>query len=232
MALCLGFYCVFDEPLKEQDDGSTLSCDCRNEWNRHGDCPVIMIVRSSKLKPFRNGNATGIEFEIRSRYASTRAGVPDGLPITVIHIGAAQTAVASGAGAEPATVMMLAIGSQKTSSEFFKHNPPTAEELENAIIVVEDEVTRARTMTAADSILFTFDAAILEVALNSGVSNSLNLIVSRDAIERTFDRFAQVMLGNSASHQGIPASTAFAATLLILREFMHHLQFSSINIKT
>jgi exopolyphosphatase/pppGpp-phosphohydrolase len=190
-----------------------------------------MIVRPSILKPFRKGNASDIESEIRSRYAATRAGVPDGLPITVIHIGAAQTAVASGAGTEPATIMMLAIGSQKTSSEYFKHNPPTAGELENAIMVVEDEVTRARTMTACDSTLFTFDAAILEVALNSGVSNSLNLIVTRDAIERTFDRFAQVTLGSSASHQGIPASTAFAATLLILREFMHHLQFSSINVK-
>ena len=100
-------------------------------------------------------------------------------------------------------------------------------------MVVEDEVTRARTMTAGDSTLFTFDAAILEVVLNSGFSNNgLNLIVSRDAIERTFDRFSQVTLGSSASHQGIPVSTAFGATLLILREFMHHLQFSSIKVKT
>ena len=191
-----------------------------------------MIIRPSRLKPFREGSVSDIEFEIRSRYAATRVGVPDSLPITVIHIGAAQTAVASGVSAAPDTVMMLTIGSQKTSSEFFKHNPPTAEELENAIMVVEDEVTRARTMTAGDSTLFTFDVAILEIALNSGVSNSLNLIVSRDAIERTYDRFAQVTLGSSASYQGIPASTTFAATLLILREFMHHFQFLSINVKT
>lgn len=192
-----------------------------------------MIVRPLRLKPFRNGSSSDIEFAIRSRYAATRVDVPDGLPITVIHIGAAQTAVASGVGTAPDTVMMLALGTQKISSEFFKHNPPTAEELENAIMVVEDEVTRARTMTAGDSTLFTFDAAILEVVLNSGFSNNgLNLIVSRDAIERTFDRFSQVTLGSSASHQGIPVSTAFGATLLILREFMHHLQFSSIKVKT
>lgn len=191
-----------------------------------------MIARPSKLKPFRKDNASDIELEIRSHYSAIRAGVSDALPITVLHIGAAQSAVASGVGAEAAMVMMLAIGSQKTASEFFKHNPPTAGELENAIMDVEDEVARARTMTAGDSTLFTFDAAILEVAFNSGFSNSLNVIVSRDAIERTFDRFAQVTLGSSASHQGIPASTAFAATLLILREFMHHLQFPSINVKT
>jgi len=184
------------------------------------------------LTPYRKDSPSDIGIEIRSRYAATRAGVPDDLPISLIHIGATQTAVASGRSVEPATVMILAIGSQLTSSEFFKHNPPTAGELENAIMVVEDEITRARSLIVGDSTLFTFDTAILDIAFASGSTNNLNLNVSADAIERTFDRFSKVMLGGSASHLGIPSDTAFAATLLILREFMHHLQFDSITIKT
>jgi hypothetical protein len=43
---------------------------------------------------------------------------------------------------------------------------------------------------------------------------------------------ASLVLGRPASSAGIPTNPAFAATLLILREFMHHLQFDSIRIDT
>lgn len=54
--------------------------------------------------------------------------------------------------------------------------------------------------------------------------------VSIEAMERSFDRLTSVALGRPASHEGIPSSNAFTATLLILREFMHHLQFTSITV--
>jgi len=50
-------------------------------------------------------------------------------------------------------------------------------------------------------------------------------------MEKTFDRLASVSLGRPAAHEGLPDSTAFAATLLILREFMHHLKFASLTVK-
>jgi len=37
-----------------------------------------------------------MENEIHLRYGATRLGVPDGTPITVLHIGEEQTAVAAG----------------------------------------------------------------------------------------------------------------------------------------
>jgi NADP-dependent 3-hydroxy acid dehydrogenase YdfG len=52
--------------------------------------------------------------------------------------------------------------------------------------------------------------------------------LSTEAMERVFDRLAAVVTGSSAARQGIPAGREFAATLLILREFMHHLRFTSI----
>ena len=51
-----------------------------------------------------------------------------------------------------------------------------------------------------------------------------------EVMERTLGRLA-VALGRPEAREGLPGSAAFAATLPILREVMHHLQFSSIRVK-
>jgi exopolyphosphatase/pppGpp-phosphohydrolase len=171
-----------------------------------------------------------MENEIRLQYGATRLGVTEGAPITVLHIGEEQTAVATGTATEPDAVFLLPIGSKRTAADFFKHTPPTPGELENAIMAVEDEVTRLRAITAADSTLFTADAAIREIAIISGVPDQSESILTIEAMEQTFEKLAAVTLGRPAFSGGIPANAAFAATLLILRELMHHLQFASIII--
>ncbi len=171
-----------------------------------------------------------MENDIRLRYGRARPGVPDGTAITVLHIGEEQTAVAAGSSAEPDVVMVLAIGSQKTAADFFRHTPPTPGELENAIMVVEDEVTRLRSIKATASTLFTAGPTIREIALAAGLPDQPVMILALDAVEQTFDRLAALTLGRPASSAGIPATATFAATLLILREFMHHLQFASVTV--
>lgn len=168
--------------------------------------------------------------DIRLRYGATRPGVPDGTAITVLHIGEEQTAVATGNTPEPDAVFVLNIGAKRTAADFFKHTPPTPAELENAIMVVEDEVSRLRNVTTTASTLFTSDAAIREIALVAGVPGQSERILTLDAVEQTAERLAALALGRPASSAGIPANAAFAATLLILREFMHHLQFSAITV--
>jgi len=171
------------------------------------------------------------ETSIRADYASVRAELADESPVTVLHVGAGQTLVASGKGREPDAVLALAIGAQKTSDDFFRHNPPTPLELENAIMTVEDEVARARAIIVDDSRLFTCDTEIREIALIAGLPDQPALTLSLEVMEKTFDRLASVSLGRPAAHEGLPDSTAFAATLLILREFMHHLKFSSLTVR-
>jgi exopolyphosphatase/pppGpp-phosphohydrolase len=166
---------------------------------------------------------------IRLTYSNIRSDVANGTAITVLHIGEEQTAVASGSGVEPA-VIALALGSRRTAADHFKHEPPTPIEMENTIQAVEDELARVRPMIVRDSKLLTADAAIREIARLAGVADSAEHTLSLDAMERTFDRLAAVTLGTPASQEGVPSSAAFAATLLILREFMHHLQFSSITV--
>ncbi len=177
-----------------------------------------------------------MEAKILKQYEAIRLGIPDGMPITVLHIGEQQTAVAAGTGAEPSAVFKLPIGSRKTVVEYLQHDPPTPKEIENAIVAVEDAVANARTIIIGGTNLFTTqlftsDEAIRKIALISGVPEGSELILSRDAMERTFERLIAGTLGRPSSREGLPANVTSAATLLTLREFMHHLQFLSITVK-
>ncbi|MDO8769679.1 MAG: hypothetical protein Q7K57_13440 [Burkholderiaceae bacterium] len=171
-----------------------------------------------------------MENDIRLRYRATRLGVSTGTPITVLHIGEEQTTIAFGTDAEQEAVLVLSIGSSRTAVDFFKHTPPTPDEMETAIMVVEDEVTRVLKLMTGPSTLFTTDVTIQELALTAGSSYQPELFLSLEAVERTFDLLAAFVLGRTASRAGIPTQATFAARLLILREFMHHLQFESIRI--
>jgi len=173
-----------------------------------------------------------IETEIRKRYCAIRARIPTtGVRATLLHIGAEQTGIATGGDSGPEATLVLAIGSGRTARDHFKHFPPTPAELEGAIASVEDEVARARTIVTKRSTLFTTDAAIREIALVAGVPDGAESTLALDAVEQNFERLGALSLGRPAPRQGIPARTQFAATLVILREFMHHLQFPSITVK-
>ena len=174
--------------------------------------------------------ASDFEAEISLRYAAIRSLHGDAGRITVLRIGTEQTGLAMGNGVDPPSTGVLALGSNRTAREHFKHSPPSALELENAIVAVEDELARARRMIPDGSTLYTADAALREIATLSGAGDDYPVRLSLAALERTFDRLAAMALGRPASHEGLPTANAFAATLLILREFMHHLQFSSITL--
>lgn len=173
---------------------------------------------------------SSFEAEITLRYAAVRDVIADKGRIAVLHIGHEQTDVAVGDGLDSLSTLTLAIGSHRTAREHFKHASPSPLELENAIVTVEDEVTRARVLWMTECTLYTTDTAIGEIATISGVAESARMQLPIEAMERTFDRLTSVALGRPASHEGLPSSNAFAATLLILREFMHHLQFKSITV--
>lgn len=163
-------------------------------------------------------------------FAAARAQTPTTGPMVLLHIGDEQTGIAVGQGTVPDARLTLAIGAESTAREHFRHTPPSPLELENAIMTVEDEVTRALPLIVAEAELVTSDAAIREIAQLSGVTARERMQLSLDAMERCFDRLAQRSLGRPISSDNLPTSTSFAASLLILREFMHHLQFETITV--
>lgn len=172
--------------------------------------------------------ASQAHIEALRQYGAVRAGY-GALRVSVLHIAADQTLLAIGDVQEPSVLFPMAIGSSRTASEHFRQDPPSPGEIENAIMAVEDEVSRARDLVRG-SALFTLDPAIRQIALLAGVTPAREMLLGLAAVEQTFDRFAGVALGRPAASEGLPAGGAFAATLLILRELMQHLQFPSITV--
>lgn len=132
---------------------------------------------------------------------------------------------------ESALPMTLPIGSVKTA-KYFKHNPPSEMEMENAITIVEDELFRIRHLIAKGATLSTTDASVRTIARIAGVPEQHNLTLTRDLVEQTFNRLVAIVQGRPASLDSIPTTAEFSATLLILREFMHHLNFESIDVRS
>lgn len=168
---------------------------------------------------------------IHQRYASLRKRASPAAPIVLLHIGDDQTWVASGTGAEPEQVLMLEMGARRTSVDFFKHNPPSPLELENAIMAVEDEVTRARAATAESAPLYSTDERVDDMARLLGCPDGLARTLSQEQVESLFDQLAARSEGRPASQVDIPDDPRFTATLLILREFMHHLHFDKVTFQ-
>lgn len=162
---------------------------------------------------------------IQQHYRSLRPSVAAGTPVTLLHIGEDQTAIAVGSGPEADGVLLLDLGTRATAARFYRHNPPTPGELENAIQWVEDEVTRARSLVAGYPSLLGSTAAALQMAPTTPLAGSSQSV---ESVEHLFDLLASLSLGRPASSAGIPNTPEFAAGLLILREFMHHLGFAEI----
>lgn len=169
--------------------------------------------------------------DLHQRYAALRGRVPAATPVMLLHIGADQTQLAAGTDPQPGAVLVLDLGAHRTAAAFFRHTPPTPGEMENAIQAVEDEVTRARTVAAGLPALFTHDAHIREMARLAGCADSAAITLTTDQVERLFDQLAARVQGRPASQTDLPDDPALYASLLILREFLHHLQFPAITVQ-
>lgn len=160
--------------------------------------------------------------------------------VVVLRLGDDETTLDSGAAS-----MTLAIGARRTAEEWFRHSPPTPLELENAIMVVEDEIARAVAFGGKGIALRSDDGALREIAAFAGITDDVDDALSGDggaapvlrlslgAVENAFERLAAVALGRPAASAGLPAGDSgrvFAAKLLIVRELMHHLGFAEISV--
>lgn len=174
-------------------------------------------------------NTTCFESELDARYAAIQ-GLDCTGPMTLLHIGAEHTGLAMGIGPEIQSRFVFAIGSDGIAREHLRHQPPTALELEHAIFTVEEEVMPGYRSLPPGSTLYSSDASIRVIASLAGVSHAAVMRLSVESVEQIFNRLAFVVGGRPASVERLPENNQFASTLLILRELMHHLGFSSITI--
>lgn len=108
----------------------------------------------------------------------------------------------------------------------FRHDRPTAVELERAIDVVEDALMSAKPPLARGAGLTTSEPTLRQLPGLGAVGATL----SRDAIEALFQELASIALGMPDPHEPTVTGRDRAASLLILRECMHHLGFDSVRI--
>ena len=165
-------------------------------------------------------------------YRDVQQRVGGNTPFTVLHIANEYSFIVQGLESDkPDNLWVFDLGAVKTSHDFFKHVPPTPGEVEYAIMEVEDEVMPLHKLLVPNSSLYTFDSAVREAAVLGVVTEtSEGIIFARSEMEYVFSRLAAIISGRPASQDVLPADNTFAASLLILREVMHHLAFKEITI--
>lgn len=168
--------------------------------------------------------------ELSAFYTRQRARQPAGQAVSVLLLEPRRLFLASGRGPEPTLCFELELGAEPLLAQFFRHQPPTPGEMENAIMQVEDQLAHARQLAGEAGVLYGRGPLLLDVARAAGLNGDLPLHLTRDAVEQTFERLAMVSLGRPAGSDGLPQSAEFAAVLLILREVLHHLQFEAIQL--
>lgn len=119
---------------------------------------------------------------------------------------------------------LLALGTARVARDLFRHDPPTAGEIERAIDLVEDALMRAGMPAAGGGALISSAPALQPWAAVSGPTMTVEIV------EQWFQRLALASHGQTGALQGLPAGREAAATLLVLREFMHHRGYASITV--
>ena len=71
-------------------------------------------------------------------------------------------------------------------------------------------------------------ASLIAKALQ--LSGNAQAVLSLEEVESLFNRLVAVSQGRPATQESLPADVGVFASLLIVREFMHHLHFSSVTL--
>ena len=150
-------------------------------------------------------------------------GSPATTLTTLLHIGAEHAVVLSGQGENPEIVRRLDVGASRIARAFFHHDPPMSHEIERAIDLVEDKVMQLRRAADSNASLVSTDPGLRAWGAVSGPKMPI------EAVEQWFQRLALASLGQPAAMQGLPSGSEAAATLLLLREFLHHRGHASID---
>lgn len=192
------------------------------------------MASTDSIVPTRASDLPADDPAVRSYQQALRQASP-GTWCSGLHLGAEQVSWAAGTGTPDPTVRLrLPLGGARTARQFFRGAIPAPLELENAIAAVEDEVHIAHRQL--QGLLppgqvwapCSTDAALHGLATLAGVPPGPQRVLTLDAMERLFNRLAAVSEGRPAAHEGLPEDPAFAGTLLVLRELMHHLPFASL----
>lgn len=156
--------------------------------------------------------------------AVARLANADGTPTALLHIGDEHLVLLSGRGLRPETAQRFELGAARIARDHFRHDPPDMRDIERAIDFIEEELMRHDKSAAAGLPLWSVDPGLRAWSAQSGPTMTM------ETVEQWFQRLASVALGQPGAMQGLPAGREAAATLLVLREFMHHRGHGCISV--
>lgn len=147
--------------------------------------------------------------------------VPD--TTLLLEIGEQRSQVWLGHADAPLASWTLAFGTRAIQPGPFRHTQPTPHELERAIMVVEDELMRIAPGIPP--------GLPLTLRAESSLSDALgDNPLGRAQIELAFGQLAAMAEGDPLAASELPRDEHFAAVLLIVREWLHHLAGESVLI--
>lgn len=171
-----------------------------------------------------------IDADLLRRYRKVRALAPQVANIALLRIGSQNSQLLIAEGERPQTIYRLAMGSHSIAKQYLLHAPPTYQELEGAIFAIEEQIAAAHIRVPAGVQLYSSDRAVRRVAQFSHAPDQQTTSLGIELVERSFNRLVNVTLGRPAAHEALPLDAEFVATLLQLRELLHHLRFSSLMV--
>lgn len=149
---------------------------------------------------------------------------PGAAPALWLSLGDEALVLRSGPDGTADTEQRLDLGTARIARDFFRHDPPTAREIEQAIDFVEDQIMRLGPQRDAGRPLHSASETLKPWAAVSGPTMTV------ETVEQWFDRLALAAQGRVGALDGLPAGREAAATLLVLREFMHHRGHPSLHV--
>jgi len=129
-----------------------------------------------------------------------------------------------------AILARIEVGHEVMGALFFKGDALDAASLERAIEWTEDRIQAATTHLPVGARLYTSAADLHELARVGGVSAGSRRELHVDAVEQTFSRLVMQSMGQSSPQELLPATARFYATVVFVRELMHHLHFPLITV--
>jgi len=166
--------------------------------------------------------------ELLQRYGKVRAMSPHVANIALLCIGAQCSQLLIAEGGRPQALYRLAIGPDSIAKQYLLHTPPAPRELEAAIFAIEEQIAAAHISVASGLPLYSSDPLVRRVAHFSHATGEETFSLGIESVERSFNRLVNLTLGQPAAREALPLDPEFVATLLLLRELLHHLRFSSL----
>lgn len=145
----------------------------------------------------------------------------------LLHIGRRQVVFSFVKNSALQHAITLNTGTGQIAVDFFRSEIPGEAEVENAINFIEDELMAHADIRNKKEKLYNADAFLAE---HFHVTTSAPRQLSIQTVEDEFTQYALLSMGRSPALSSVQMDKEKYAGILILREILHHLDFTAVTV--